>query len=148
MRGHCRLVGGLLRRAALDIQVPPYAHRDRAWVDAVAELQRSHRVGKPRLVVGLLGGSIGPRWFRSFPLAWHSALDSRRRSVVQERHWRGRRSTRKSPGVFSPGRSSMSVMAGWVGGRGDSGVPIQLVCIDNVRATIEFPRTPERRCPY
>jgi hypothetical protein len=47
----------------------------------------------------------------------------------------------------------MSVMAGWVGDEGIRGVPIQLVCIDNVRATIEFPHTQERardgrRCPY
>jgi hypothetical protein len=36
----------------------------------------------------------------------------------------------------------MSVMAGWAGTRGVE--PIQLVCIDNVRATIEFPHTQER----
>jgi hypothetical protein len=68
--GHRRLVGAILRRAALDIEVAPHAHRDDAGVDVVLALQRSHRGGKPRLVVGLLGGAIG----RRFRLACHSAL--------------------------------------------------------------------------
>jgi len=48
----------LLRHLALDIQVPPRALRDDGGVHVVIALQRSHRVGKPRLEISLLGGSI------------------------------------------------------------------------------------------
>jgi hypothetical protein len=36
---HSRLLGGLLRRAALDVEPRPYARRDRSCLDAVPALQ-------------------------------------------------------------------------------------------------------------
>jgi hypothetical protein len=136
--GHRRLVGGLLRRAPLDIEMPPHAHRDRAGVDVVLPLQLSHRVGKPRLEVGLLGGSGCLRWSGSLCLACAIAPlipDGGRwgKSAIGA----GGGEKERAPTSCLAGAEVQCVpLDGW-GTRGVGG-PIQLVCIDNVRATIEF----------
>jgi hypothetical protein len=55
MGGHRGPICSVVRRAPLDIHVLPRALRDDGGVDVVPALQLSHRVGKPRPIISVLG---------------------------------------------------------------------------------------------
>jgi hypothetical protein len=83
MCADCGLIRGIRRRPPLDIHVLPRALRDDGGVDVVPALQLSHRVGKPRPIISVLGGgSMRWRWSWSFLFSGHAPI------LSGWRHWR------------------------------------------------------------
>jgi hypothetical protein len=101
--GHRRLIRGIVRCHALDVEPPPETLRNDAGPDIVPVRQISHRLRFPCRVIGSLGGSIRARRSEGFRLARHGADSTQRpRNRSWSRHRRATNAAEASPRTRRP----------------------------------------------